>query len=194
MFCASALAVCKSRVTKAPTTATAQKTSTRRSVALCRKMALSMRSTVETIATGLCAASYLIDAGISVGRSDLHAQFVSFILREKLVDPHDFYGVVDIGQAQVANGARHIKNEFSHSNGSGEDFWRNENFAGEQAMKKVILELALVHLANILEDGFPFWFAGFTHDKSDAAAVGPVASFAQKNPAQLRHREVVDSV
>src|SRR6201987_2558002 len=102
MFCASALAVCRSRITKALTTATAQKTSTRRSVALCRKMALSRRSTVETRATGLCAASYLADAGISVGQPDLHVQFVSFILGEKLVDPQDFQGVVDIGQAQVA--------------------------------------------------------------------------------------------
>src|SRR3974390_861443 len=171
MYWASAFAVCRSRITNTPTTATAQKTRTSSNVALCRKTALSTRSTVETSATGLCAASYFADEPISVTRPDLHVAFVFFVLREKLIDSHDFNRVIDITQSQVADRSWHIENEFADSNGARENFWRHEDFAGEQAMKKMVLELTLVHLINVPQHSLPFGLPGLAHNESDAASV-----------------------
>src|SRR6516165_4357881 len=194
MFWASAFAVCRSRITNTPTTATAQKTRTSSNVALCRKTALSTRSTVGTRTTGLCAASYFAAERISVTRPNLHVEFVSFVLREKLIHSHNLHRVIDITQSQVADRSWHIEDEFADSNGGRENFWRHEDFTGEQAMKKMVLEFTLVHLANVPQDRFAFGLPGLAHNESDAASVRPVASFTQKDPAQFGRREIVDGI
>src|SRR5215469_82595 len=194
MFWASAFAVCRSRITNTPTTATAQKTRTSSSVALCRKTALSTRSTVGTSAPGLCAASYFAAERISVTRPNLHVEFVSFVLREKLIHSHNLHRVIDITQSQVADRSWHIENEFADSNGVRENFWRHEDFTGEQAMKKMVLELTFVHLTNVPQNSFAFGLPGLPHNESDAASVRPVASFTQKNPAQFGRRQIVDGI
>src|SRR6516162_5089474 len=194
MYWASAFAGCRSRITNTPTTATAQKTRTSSSVALCRKTALSTRSTVGTRGTGLCAASYFADEPISVTRPNLHVKFVSFVLREKLIHSHYLHRVIDITQSQVADRSWNIENKFADSNGGRENFWGHEDFAGEQAMKEMGLELTLIHLTNVPQDRLPFGLPGLAHNESDAASVRPVASFTQKDPTQFDRREIVDGI
>ena len=55
----------------------------------------------------------------------------------------------------------------------------------------MILEVILIHLTNIAEDGLPFRLAWLAHHQGDAVTVGPVTALTEKKLAQFRNRDAV---
>ena len=50
-------------------------------------------------------------------------------------------------------------------------------------MQEVIIEIGLIHLADISKHDGALRLAGFHHNKGDAAAIRPVTALAKKNPS-----------
>jgi len=61
-------------------------------------------------------------------------------------------------------------------------------------VQEVIIEIGLIHLADIAKHDGALRLAGLHHNEGDAAAIWPVTALTKKNSSQLGHGKILNRV
>src|SRR6516164_5826874 len=194
IFCWSLSARRRSRITNKPTTATAQKVKKSSRAELYREN-LPEVSAGPVIVPGSPSPSRLAFSRPTLSalpRGDV--QLVALITGKSFVDADDFDRLIHVGGPQIADCAGHVKYELPSALRGRQSLGRDKHFPGKQAMQEVIVKLGFVHMIDATEHGGTLRPARFKHHQSDSTAVRPVSPFAEKNPAQLRHGQLIHRI
>src|ERR1700688_4018415 len=121
MFSASALVVCRSRITKNPINAATNRTRISKIEELWREMALKARASTGRGSRPHRFAPDLGCSFISLRQGRFHPQFVAFVLGQQVVYSQYLDRRIHFTRTQVANGARHVEHKLLYSG------WRRQN-------------------------------------------------------------------
>jgi len=61
-------------------------------------------------------------------------------------------------------------------------------------VQEVIIEIGLIHLADIAKHDGALRLAGFHHNEGDAATIWPVTALTKKNSSQFGHGKILNRV
>src|SRR5438105_14515925 len=100
-----------------------------------------------------------------LGKLPAQAKQIILFTREAALDANHLHRVIHVRGFHVPDGTGNIEDELEYFCGTRQRFWRRMDFARENAMKEITVEVFFDHLINVNKTGLALRVAGLKHDE-----------------------------